>query len=192
MTVSSVKTGYDGISLLVGNAAYDPAGFFLIQRTTLSSTGTISFTSIPQTYKHLQIRYLARSARTGSTTDELAIRLNSDSGSNYARHRLSGDGATASATGQASQVEIAYNQVPTADSTASIFGAGIIDILDYASTTKNKTTRTLAGNDQNGSGVIRLNSGLWMNTAAVTSIYLFATVGTNFVSSSSFALYGIK
>lgn len=179
--------GFLGTGVAASTSSFESIATF-----TLSSSGTVTFSSIPSTYSFLQLRYIARSARTGATTDELAIRLNSDSGANYARHRLSGDGATASATGQASQVEIPYNQVPTTDSTASIFGAGIIDILDYASTTKNKTTRTLAGNDQNGSGTVRLNSGLWMNTAAVTSIYLFATVGTNFVSGSTFALYGIK
>lgn len=178
--------------MLGSGAAVSATSYESIATVTLSSSGTVTFSSIPSTYKHLQVRYIARSARTGATTDELAIRLNSDSGANYARHRLTGDGATAAASGQASQTEIAFNQVPTTDSTASIFGTGIIDILDYSSTTKNKTTRALVGQDQNGSGSVRLNSGLWMNTAAVSTVYLFATVGTNFLSGSSFALYGIK
>lgn len=173
-------------------AAAATSSYESIATVTLSSSGTVTFSSIPSTFTHLQLRYLARSARTGATTDDLAIRLNSDGGANYARHRLTGDGATAAASGQASVNEISYNQISTTDSTASIFGVGIIDLLDYKNTNKYTTVRTLCGHDQNGSGGVRFNSGLWMNTAAVSTIYLFASVGTNFVANSKFALYGIK
>ena len=100
-------------SKLVASGSYESIATF-----TLGSSTTVTFSSIPSTYKHLQIRYLARSARTGAATDDLAIRLNSDSGANYARHRLFGDGASVTASGQTSQVEIAYNQVPAGDAAA--------------------------------------------------------------------------
>jgi hypothetical protein len=180
--------GFLGTGVAASTSSYESIATF-----TLASSGTVTFSSIPGTYSSLQLRYIARSARTGATTDELAIRLNSDSGSNYARHRLSGDGATASATGQASQVEISYNQVPTADSAASIFGAGIIDILDYADTSKNKTVRSLNGYDSNGTGQVRLTSGLWMNnTTAITGITILSANSANLAQYSSFTLYGIK
>jgi hypothetical protein len=72
---------------------------------------------------------------------------------------------------------------------ASIFGAGIVDILDYANTNKYKTLRALAGVDFNGSGRVGLTSGLWQSTSAINAITL---EGSSFVQYSSFALYGIK
>jgi len=74
-------------------------------------------------------------------------------------------------------------------STTSGFG-GVTDILDYASTNKNKTVRTLGGFDANGSGYVNLTSNLWSNTAAINTITINA-VGT-FNQYSQFSLYGIK
>ena len=75
----------------------------------------------------------------------------------------------------------------------NIFGANVLDILDYANTSKYTTARILGGIDINGSGGnIRLDSGVWMNTAAVTSLTISPTTANNFVQYSSFALYGIK
>jgi hypothetical protein len=118
--------------------------------------------------------------------------MNSDSGANYAYHSVNGDGSSASATGLASQTET-YGYVNTsASSTSSVFAAAVIDVLDYADTNKNKTIRTLGGNDQNGSGFVRLASGLWRSTAAITTIRLYPDNSASFAQYSSFALYGIK
>lgn len=68
-----------------------------------------------------------------------------------------------------------------------------MDILDYTSTNKNKTMRTLQGMDSNGGGTISLHSGLYYGTTnAVTSIKLYAASGGNLNQYSHFALYGIK
>ncbi len=109
MTVSSIATGYDGISLLAGNAAYDPAGTFLIQRVAgTGSAGTISFTSIPQTYKHLQIRSIARDTYNDGSSIllDLQMQFNGDTGSNYTKHILTGTGSSATASGSASRTSM--------------------------------------------------------------------------------------
>jgi hypothetical protein len=76
------------------------------------------------------------------------------------------------------------------------FSVSIIDILDYANISKNKTNRVLTGIDKNGSGSIQLTSGAWFNTAAITSITITPqsnTTPTNTLEQySSFALYGVK
>jgi hypothetical protein len=72
------------------------------------------------------------------------------------------------------------------------YGVAIVDILDYANTSKNTTTRVLSGWDNNGSGIVSFNSGLWVNTAAVNSITLRQGEGTQFASNTTAALYGIK
>jgi hypothetical protein len=151
-------------------------------------SSTISFTSIPSTYKHLQIRYNSRSA-LASVTDNLYFAFNSDTGNNYNIHQLFGDGASAGAsydsTGKYPSIT-AGNSAPS-----SVFGAGVIDILDYTNTNKNTTVRALSGIDVNGSGgYVLLRSLLWRNTAAITQLDI--TSGTTWAQYSSFALYGIR
>lgn len=157
-----------------------------IQTVTVGAGGqtSISFTAIPSTYKHLQIRYIAR-ATTGSVAN-FTMTLNSDTGANYSRHGLYGDGASAAALGGANESSMLAGVV---SSTASTFSVGVIDVLDYQNTNKYKTVRDLNGVDWNGSGYAVLYSGSWRNTNAVTSVELNFTT---FAQYSSFALYGIK
>jgi hypothetical protein len=163
--------------------------FESIATTTVGSGGasSITFSSIPTTYQHLQIRWFAR----GSALAGLYWTFNSDTGANYARHRISADGATVSVSGLASQ-----NQIYTVASWGipngtSIFAGGVYDLLDYDNTNKYKTLRGLAGQDSNGSGGVEFVSGLWMNTAAVNAITIAPNTGT-FQQYTQFALYGIK
>jgi hypothetical protein len=161
-----------------------------ISTTTVGSggTSTVTFSSIPSTYSHLQLRIIGNV----STADSIIMRFNGDSGSNYARHRLVGDGSTVSAASSTTTTSIAISSSPGFPSNANIFGGSILDILDYASTNKNKTTRNLFGVDKNGSGGVTFESGLWFATpAAITSITLTPASGT-INQYSSFALYGIK
>ena len=166
-----------------------------IATTTLSSTtASITFSSIPATYTHLQIRYFARGTSTAQDRDTNNVIFNSDSGSNYARHFLFGTGSSATADAAASTTGFytGLSDTTTAISGSNIFGTGVLDILDYANTNKYKTVRILSGQDQNNtSGRIFLVSGLWQSTSAITTITIAPLVGS-FVQYSSFALYGIK
>jgi len=161
-----------------------------IATTTLGSgTSTITFSSIPSTYTHLQIRVFAQETVSGAGFDNMNIYFQSDNASgNYAVHSLSGDGSTAFAQAATSRnTALIYNAL---SQNTSIFGGAVIDILDYASVNKNKTIRALAGVDFNGSGRIGLSSGVWLNSStAISSITLTAS---NFTTYSSFALYGIR
>lgn len=159
--------------------------------TAAGGESSISFTSIPSTYKHLQVRAIARTTRA-SDQDALVMRFNSDSGSNYSRHQLNGDGATATADAGTSATGMQINRFTANTATASVFGILVADVFDYTNTNKYKTVRTLGGYDLNGSGMVSLNSGLWQNTAAVTTITFTSLNAGNFAQYSSFALYGIK
>jgi hypothetical protein len=166
-----------------------------IQTVTVGAGGAanVEFTSISGTYKHLQIRYIARTARASFPDDNMAMQLNGNTGSNYAQHQLNGNGSTATSGGAATVTDMRIGRTTGATATSGMFGAGVIDILDYADTNKNRTVRSLSGNDYNGGGDITLMSGLYQSTTAVTSIKLFSQTGANnFVQYSSFALYGIK
>ncbi len=122
-----------------------------------------------------------------SSGASLYMQLNSDTGSNYARHFLNGNGTAASSGANSSFTNVFFGTTGNATST---FGANVMDILDYKNTSKYTTTRSLSGADANGSGFVQFFSGLWMNTAAVTTITI--TGDSNFDQYSSFALYGIK
>lgn len=164
-----------------------------IQTYTVGAGGqaVISFTIIPATYKHLQIRGIGRSDYSGASTN-LLYKMNSDStAANYTYHVLRGDGSTASATGGTS-LNLLGNDIITANTgTANTFGTIVCDVLDYANTSKYKTQRNLGGRDHNGSGFIAVDSSLWLSTAAVTQIDLYPQNGS-WMQYSSFALYGIK
>jgi hypothetical protein len=169
---------------------WQPDGAYDSLATITSPAATsITFTGIPNTYKHLQIRGIANNGETSGYNNQ-ALRFNEDTGNNYAVHYLAGDGSSASASNQTSGNKI--NDIFRIPPTGSIFGVFVIDILDYTSTTKNKTTRSLNGGDSNGSGWISLASGLWYKTPeAINSITLISSVG-NFGTNSQFTLYGVK
>ena len=176
--------------LFAPSGAYDS-----IATTTVGSGGasTITFSSIPSTYTHLQLRFITRNNRSGQSVDALNIKANGDSGANYANHRLQGDGATATASGGTSLSAAIFAQTPASTATASVFGAGVIDILDYANTSKYKTFRTLSGFDANTApGYIGLYSGLWQSTSAINSLTISSNDGSGVLEYTSFALYGIK
>jgi len=174
-----------------------PNSYESISTVTVGLLGatSIDFTSIPSTYKHLQIRGISRGNRA-NTEDIIGIQFNGDTTStNYYSHRVLGDGANAGGGAQtsASGFPCAWAfDTPSATATANVFTALVIDILDYTNTNKQKQGRTLAGYDGNGSGFLALASQLWMSTSAISSISLLPEYGTGFVQYSSFALYGIK
>ena len=181
--------GYGG---LLAGAAGGGTAYESIATVSVGSGGTspIAFTSIPSTFKHLQLRGIART----SSAERINLTFNGDTASNYSMHRLVGNGSTASASAQTSQAAIwvgsGYDGV---SQTADTFTAFIIDILDYTSTTKTKTLRALDGLDKNGSGGIELSSGGWFKTPeAITSISMSIQSGTSFAQYTQFALYGIK
>jgi hypothetical protein len=161
-------------------SAFDSLGAVVLS----SSTSTVTFSNIPATYTHLQIR--AFCLNTGQ--DTLYMRYNGDAtGANYRDHQAGGNGTSI----------FAYSNAGTSSGagiglTSATAGAGnIIDILDYSSTIKYKTARSLWGVDRNGSGSVGLFSNFWGSTSAINSITI--TVGTYpFSANSTFTLYGIK
>lgn len=171
-----------------------PGGYESIATVTVGAggTSTISFTSIPATYTHLQVRILARaSGSAGSTQAKMTVNSLT---SGYTYHILVGDGSSASAEGGANTAFFAPAPKMTDNgATSSVFGIGIIDILDYTNTNKYKTGRCLSGYDANGSGVLILSSSIMGSTTnAISSIKFEDQSGGNFVQYSSFALYGCK
>jgi hypothetical protein len=162
---------------------------------------SVTFAGIPTGYKHLQIRGIAQTNRTGYVVDLTTVRFNSDTGANYSSHNLFGGYNTTpnvTANANVSSSLMQFNGLNSGVGT-NVFTGIIMDILDYADTNKYKTVRNLQGFDVNGTvgtgslgGTIALSSGSWRSTVAVNSITISMIDGTLFNQYSQFALFGVK
>jgi hypothetical protein len=156
------------------------------------SSAVITFSSIPSTFKHLQLRVNGRCA-SGAITD-CYLKFNNDTGSNYAKHWFfafdSGGIYTSTAT-STTPPSIGYIQGYDTNPTT----VAIIDILDYQSTTKYKTARYITGSPEQqtaSQGAIVFGSNLWLNSGTAINQIDITVASSNWSSSSTFALYGIK
>jgi hypothetical protein len=163
-----------------------------------SGSSSVTFSSIPSTYTHLQIRGITRSTNGSTNGISIYVRFNSDTASNYSWHLLDtyqGAGAGVEAVSGTSTSYALAGIMPNSALLSNMFNATVIDILDYANTNKYKTTRSLSGYDFNGATIgysyLGLYSGNWRSTSAVTSITLLGA-SNDFAQYSQFALYGIK
>ena len=182
MSITSIKTGATGISAALDNNFMEPIA------TTLVGSGgvaSVTFSSIPQGYKHLQIRGIQKMT---TATRWSWMQFNGDAGSNqYTYHSLQGNGSSASAAG--SGFATTYGRVTLADTQ---FGGVVFDILDYTNTSKIKVVRSLWGVDKNGSGYVGINSIAWNSTAAITSVTIGCEGSDTYTQNSQFTLYGVK
>ena len=181
---------------IIASSTLAAAGDFesIATATGTGSNTTLTFSSIPGTYQYLQLRLLTRANDGSSNNAVINVRFNSDTGSNYTRHQLKGDGSSTSAFGAASQTQAFITSGSAGNNAlANAMGVSIVDICDYANTSKYKTVRSLTGMDLNSvDGQILLTSSVWMNTNAITSISIFHNSGETFTTSTVASLYGIK
>jgi hypothetical protein len=160
----------------------------------LSSTAaTVTFDNIPQGYKHLQLRQMARLNVSDLGTEITRLRFNDDSSASYSQHAVYGTRSAAGASAAASQTMTNSGALLQRSNNTLVFTVGITDILDYSNINKYKTVRTLTGGDDNtDGGWLGIYSGLWQNTAGITKIVLTPTAAINFGVNSRFSLYGIR
>jgi hypothetical protein len=179
ITTSATLTSYESIATANGTG----------------SSATITFSSIPSTYTHLQIRAITRDTSAFNDSYGAKLKINSDTGSNYVSHYLLGNGSSATPGSQGTSIT-PPNCMQTAGGgmAANVFSATIIDILDYKNTNKYKTVRVLTGVEPNSAtgDNVGLQSALWMNTNAITQIDITSDSGGNWATGTQFALYGIK
>lgn len=188
LSTASISTGVKRNKVWDQSAVVITNSYESIATVTVGAGGssTVTFSSIPSTYTHLQIR----GSHKASNPVWATIVLNSDSTtSNYASHRFE---ATDNSVIAESFTTTQQNKIFT---TYPYTGASVIDILDYKNTNKYTTLRGLngwAGDGTGGmNGEVNYMSGLWMNTAAINSISITLS-GQTFQQHSSFALYGIR
>lgn len=166
------------------------------QTVGAGGANSITFSSIPQTFTHLQLRTFQRNTNSGSNEAFSVVTFNGDTGQNYSSISFFGNGSSTTSFSQNQITNGSYGtstygpEAPNDGTTANVYASGIVDIFDYTNTNKYKTLKTLTGFDSNGFGFVFIHSGLWMNTNAITSITVLSS-GTSFKANSTYQLYGM-
>jgi hypothetical protein len=168
-----------------------------IATTTLASdAASVTFTSTDDgqvgdwsQYMDLVLISYGRGDRPATASESIKMRLNDDTGSNYSRQYLLGDGATVSAGGNTTGY--AYAGVfPAASASANIFGSSVTQFLDINSGKYKSMMGRWAG-DMDGEGRVDLFMFAWKKQEAVTKIYIYEGSGNNLVEGSRFDLFGV-
>jgi len=185
---SAASSASNSITTNAPSTAFESIATYVLS----TSTSSVTFSSIPQTYKHLQIRVMTRDDR-GTTLNNQHLQLNGVGTTDYSNATIFSTGSgSMNVYRDVSQQKTDYIYEPANNMTPNLFGTTIYDILDYSSTTKNKTIKYLGGYSNNGAGHLSWNvSGLFLTTA-VSSLTFTNSGTTQFVPYSHFALYGIK
>lgn len=177
---------------ILASAGAGAAGSYDLLETEIltSNASSVTFTGLGSysDYKHLQIRAVARSTRS-AVNENVRMQMNNDTGSNYSRHQLRGDGSSVISEAATSQSSAFVSTITAASQGSNQFSGNVIDILDFSDSSKNTTIRTLYGSP---STEIGLASGAFFNTAAITEIDLILQSGGSFITGSRFSLYGLK
>jgi hypothetical protein len=161
----------------------------LISSNTLgSSASTVTFSSIPSTYTDLLLKI---SSRFDGNSNSFTISFNGNTSSVYRNTYYNSNGSSLE-TSNSGSTELFLGGVNTSPSTASTFGNIEVYIPNYQ-VTANKPFSSFGVNENNATAAkIEMNAGLFLSTDAITSIGLYGGGSYNFVSGSSFYLYGIK
>lgn len=162
-----------------------PATYEPIATTTLgSAAASITFSSIASSWTDLKVILTTAGA---SSANAVIMRFNSDTGTNYGRTSLIGNGTTASSTRQTSATSLSIGGSALDGTNPSLYE---IDVFSYAGSTY-KTMLSAFSSDRNGTGFVSRMVGLWLSTAAITTIDLTNNGGT-FAIGTTATLYGIK
>lgn len=171
-----------------------PSSRFLIASNTLStSAASVTFSSIPSTYTDLVLKLSTRTDQAGSFGGGGYIRLNSDSATNYSITDVYGDGSLASSSRRTSATFgwWSYQGYNTSGSTSNTFTNAELYLPSYTAS-QNKPYSSFSAAETNATqAILQGVAGLWRNTAAITTILISPDAG-NFVSGSTFWLYGLK
>lgn len=195
LTRASILTLTKYANMMAGEVYSPPGDYELISSqilgTAASSVTFSGLATVAASYKHLQIRYAARST-VAAASDNISIQFNGDTAANYTSHILLGPGSTTMLSqtfGSASYMYVS-SAIPAASSATNNFGPGIIDILDWSSSSKIKSMRYIAGTSDTSFNRAAIGSGFWNNSAALSQI-TFSNSAT-FIANSRFSLYGLR
>jgi hypothetical protein len=165
--------------------------YTLIASNVLSSSAaSVTFSAIPATYTDLVVRCSIRTNQA-VVNPAAVIRFNGDTGSNYSYTVLEGSGSAASSARSTPAGFMNIGRYNGSTSTSNVFGSGEVYIPSYTVAQNKPVSAVGMGEDNATTASMAANAGLWLNTAAITTVAVATGSGT-FDSGSSFYLYGIK
>ena len=175
-----------------------PSTYTLISSNVLSSSAaSVTFSSIPSTYTDLVLRVSARNDAATIWSNDIVLQLNGSgfSTSLFSNTELTGNGATASSARNSNGA--GWNgdggRMDTAGNTSNTFTSDEWYISNYTGSSNKVASRSNASEQNATTAYINASANLWRSTAAITSIWIGNDYGSgNFVSGSSFYLYGVK
>lgn len=184
---------WDGTSAV---GSMDALGSFTVGATSVSS---ITFSSIPQTYTHLQIRAMLKITRASQNGAATAMRFNGDTSATTSYRSWTYEASnTTIGTGYYTDAAPGIYGIRAIDATgtnnSTYFGPSIVDILEYTNTNKKKLVKSISGYDSASATDkdYRQYAGIWLQTTAISTINIIPCYGTAFEPNSTIALYGIK
>ena len=153
--------------------------------TLASASSSVTFSSIPATYRDLVI--ITNQTMVSGSGYDTSLRFNADSGSNYSNIYALGTGSGSPISGVQS---LTFADCGFMNSFVSNPFNRIINIMDYSATDKHKTLISRASNPGSGEQV-SMYANRWANTAAITSVQVFSGSGNSYAIGSTFSLYGV-
>lgn len=147
-------------------------------QTMTTATATVTFSSIPATYTDLVLIV------TGTTNSgrNFHITINSDTTGSYSFTALSGDGTSASSS------QLSNETLLRMAALWSVQGNITMDFLNYSNTT---TKKTILSRTRNAANQANASVGLWNNTSAINRLDFFLSGPDNFLTGTTFTIYGI-
>ena len=156
--------------------------------TSGSSTTSITFSSISSAYTDL---FIVCSAANTTTSTNMLVRFNSDSGTNYSQTTISGTGTSVGSNRYSSMSAIYVIERHEMTSASNTYSTSNINVQNYSNTTTYKTILSRSGTVNSGAAGTDATVGLWRSTSAITSVTILVNAGA-FAAGSTFSLYGIK
>ena len=155
-------------------------------QTLLNPTATVTFTGIPQGFKDLMLECVSNNDVAGSGSQNMRVRFNGDTGTNYSGTRIYGTGTAASSERDSNTAFIYIGAVGNASAGPAIT---TINVLSYSNASVYKTA---LGRGGEAGSAINAGASLWRSTAAITSISLVWLAGESFKTNSVFKLWGVS
>jgi len=161
-------------------------------QTLASNAASVTFSAIPSTYTDLVLKVSARSD-SAANQDLLDIQFNGDTATNYSRVAIYSGGDAGAGSQSNSNINRSINgYFDASTSTANTFGNQEIYIPSYVVSQSKPFSNFGVAETNSSISYMGVSASLWRNTAAITSILAKPENGSNFLTGSSFYLYGIS
>jgi hypothetical protein len=158
-------------------ATYEP----IATESLGTAQASVTFSAIPATYTDLVLVF---NGTIASGVQNMELRFNGDTTTNYSETRFFGTGSAVSTDRTSTTNQIRVGNIYTSQT------VNIIQVMNYANAT---TFKTVLCRSNNAGAQVSVHSGLWRKSPeAITSVFVRPAGGVNFAIGSTFTLYGIK